>query len=64
MLARWIAVNVIVVVIIAVWAFSKGYDSSYVLIGKIIAQAAFMLYLININMYFFFCLLETLRLER
>ena len=58
MIARWIAVNVTVVVIIAVWAFSKGYDSSYVLIGKIIAQAAFMLYLINLNMYFVFLLIR------
>lgn len=58
MIARWLTINVITVIIIIFWSLYQGYDSNYILIGKMIAQAAFILFLINVNMYFVFLLIR------
>lgn len=58
MIARWLIINIITVILILLWSLYKGYDSSYILIGKLIAQAAFILFLINVNMYFVFLLIR------
>lgn len=58
MIAKWIIVNVLTIFIIIFWSFLKGYDSNYILMGKILAQAAFILFLVNINMYFVFLLIR------
>lgn len=58
MITRWLTINIITVLLIVLWSLYQGYDSNYILIGKIIAQAAFILFLININMYFVFLLIR------
>jgi len=58
MIIRWISVNIITIFIIILWSLYQGYDSNYILIGKILAQGAFILFLININMYFVFLLIR------
>ncbi|WNS76920.1 hypothetical protein RRV45_08020 [Bacillus sp. DTU_2020_1000418_1_SI_GHA_SEK_038] len=58
MIVKWITVNVLTIFIILFWSFINGYDSNYILMGKILAQAAFILFLININMYFVFLLIR------
>lgn len=58
MIAKWLITNLITVFIIVIWSFYQGYDSNHVLIGKIVAQAAFILFLININMFFVFLLIR------
>lgn len=54
MIARWLTVNIITVCIIVFWSIYKGYESNIILVGKILSQAAFVLFLINVNMYFVF----------
>lgn len=58
MIARWLIINILTVFIIILWSLFQGFDSNYILLGKIIAQAAFILFLININMYFVFLLIR------
>lgn len=58
MIAKWLSINGITVIIILLWSVYKGYDSSTILIGKIASQAAFVLFLINLNMYFVFLLIR------
>lgn len=58
MIARWLTVNIITVCIIVFWGIYKGYESNIILVGKILAQAAFVLFLINVNMYFVFLLIR------
>ncbi len=58
MIARWLTVNFLTIFIIILWSMYQGYDSSAVLIGKLVAQFAFVLFLININMYFVFLLIR------
>ncbi len=58
MIARWLTINILTVFIILFWSLYQGYDSNYILIGKIAAQAAFVLFLFNINMYFVFLLIR------
>ena len=58
MIARWLTINILTVFIIIFWSLYQGYDSNYILIGKIAAQAAFVLFLFNINMYFVFLLIR------
>ncbi|MEH7122558.1 hypothetical protein V7127_04835 [Bacillus sp. JJ1773] len=58
MITRWLTINIITILVIVLWSLYQGYDSSYILMGKIIAQAAFILFLININMYFVFLLIR------
>jgi len=54
MIARWLTVNIITVIMIVLWSLYRGYDTNVILIGKLIAQAAFILFLVNVNMYFVF----------
>lgn len=54
MIARWLIINVCIVVIILFWSISQGYDNNSVLIGKLFSQVAIILFLINLNMYFVF----------
>lgn len=58
MIARWLTINIITICFIILWSFYQGYDSNYILIGKILAQGAFILFLINVNMYFVFLLIR------
>lgn len=58
MIARWLTINIITICIIILWSCYQGYESSYILIGKMIAQVAFILFLINVNMYFVFLLIR------
>ncbi|MCQ6275818.1 hypothetical protein JMM81_12735 [Bacillus sp. V3B] len=58
MIGRWLTINILTVIIIVLWSLYQGYDSNYILIGKIVAQMAFFLFLININMYFVFLLIR------
>ena len=58
MIAKWLTINLITVITIIFWSLYQGYDSNYILIGKMIAQAAFILFLINVNMYFVFFLIR------
>ena len=54
----WLAINIITVLLIVLWSSYRGADSNYILLGKIAAEAAFCLFLININMYFVFLLIR------
>lgn len=58
MIGRWLVTNILTVIIIVLWSFYQGYDSNYILMGKIVAQVAFFLFLINLNMYFVFLLIR------
>ena len=58
MIIRWLIVNSVTILLIVIWSQIQGYDSNYILLGKIVAQAAFILYLINLNMYFVFLLIR------
>jgi hypothetical protein len=58
MISRWLLVNILTVMVIVFWSLYRGYDSLYILLGKMAAQAAFVLFLININMYFVFLLIR------
>src|SRR5690606_37893576 len=51
-------VNIATILIIIFWSLYKGFDSNYVLVATIIAQAAFILFLVNLNMYFIFLLIR------
>lgn len=54
MIARWLTLNFFIILIIVLWSMLQGYDSSMILIGKVLSQAAFVLFLMNLNMYFIF----------
>ncbi|WP_174732759.1 hypothetical protein [Mesobacillus harenae] len=58
MIARWLTVNLIIVLLIAGWGAYQGFESNYVLFGKLVAQVGFVLFLINLNMYFVFLLIR------
>jgi hypothetical protein len=58
MIAKWLTINIIAIILIILWSLYQGFDSSYILIEKLIAQAAFILFLINVNMYFVFLLIR------
>ncbi|MBM4765029.1 hypothetical protein [Bacillus sp. B15-48] len=58
MIGKWLTVNVLTVLMILIWSHIQGYESNYVLLGKLLAQVAFILFLININMYFVFLLIR------
>ena len=58
MIARWLMINIVTVFIIVIWSLYQGYDSNFILIGKMVAQAAFVLVLINVNMYFVIILIR------
>jgi len=58
MIFRWLLINLSTVIVIVLWSLYRGYDSYYILLGKIAAQAAFILFLVNVNMYFVFLLIR------
>ena len=58
MIFRWLAINILTVLLIVLWSLYQGYESSYILMGKMVAEAAFFLFLINVNMYFVFLLIR------
>jgi hypothetical protein len=52
----WIFINVLFINVSALYIWMvRPYDSSVVLIGKLFAQFAIILFLINVNMYFISC---------
>jgi hypothetical protein len=63
MLIRWFLTNALIVAIILVISFYRGYDSSGILFGKVAAQAAFILFLVNTNMYFVFLMIRKSRVR-
>lgn len=63
MIARWLFVNILTVVVIIIWSLYRGYDSLYILLGKLVSQAAFVLFLINVNMYFVFLLIRKSKVD-
>lgn len=54
MIARWLTINVTVVFLIVLWSMLQKNESSTILVAKIAAQGAFILFLTNLNMYFVF----------
>lgn len=63
MIIRWLLINLFTVILIVLWSLYRGYDSYYILLGKIAAQAAFILFLVNVNMYFVFLLIRKSKLR-
>ncbi|OCA81581.1 hypothetical protein A8F94_22180 [Bacillus sp. FJAT-27225] len=63
MILRWVLTNVILVAIILFISLYRGYDSSAILYGKLVAQAAFILFLVNSNMYIVFLLIRKSRIR-
>jgi hypothetical protein len=55
----WIIINVLFIIVSAlyIWTFHP-YDSSVILFGKLFAQLAIILFLINVNMYFIFLVIR------
>lgn len=64
MIGRWLTINIVTVLIIMLWSLYQGYDSNYILFGKIAAQAAFILFLINLNMYFVFLFIRKSKIRK
>jgi hypothetical protein len=58
MVARWLSINILTVFLIVCWSLYQGFDSNYILWGKVLSQSAFILFLINLNMYFVFLLIR------
>lgn len=58
MITKWLLINILTVLFIIVWSAFQGFDSNTILIGKILAQVAFILFLVNLNMYFIFLLIR------
>ena len=55
MITRWLTVNVLTVLLLIIWSLLyQGFDSYEILTGKVFAHIAFVLFLVNINMYFVF----------
>jgi hypothetical protein len=63
MIAKWLTVNLLTVFIIVVWSHLQGYESNSIFLSKIFAQVAFILLLINLNMYFIFLLIRKSKLR-
>ncbi|MBM4763619.1 hypothetical protein [Bacillus sp. B15-48] len=64
MIWKWLTVNVLTVLIILVWSQIQGYESNNVLLGKLLAQMAFILFLINLNMYFVFLMIRKSKIRQ
>lgn len=64
MIARWVSINLVTVLLILLWSWYRGYDSNEIFIGKVLAQAAFVLFLINLNMYFVFLLIRKSKIRK
>lgn len=58
MIYRWLLTNGLTIMVIITVSFYRGYDSNAVLFGKLLGQGAFVLFLLNLNMYFVFLLIR------
>ncbi|MGM0903240.1 MAG: hypothetical protein ACQEXB_19340 [Bacillota bacterium] len=63
MITKWLTLNLLTIFIIVVWSNLQGYESSSIFFSKIFAQVAFILLLINFNMYFVFLLIRKSKLR-
>ncbi len=54
MIAKWLITNICIVFMILIWSMAQGYGNPTILIGKLFSQVAFILFLVNLNMYFVF----------
>lgn len=64
MIARWLIINISIALFIILWSMVQGYDSNFILFGKILAQTAFILFLVNINMYFIFLFIRRSKVRK
>lgn len=64
MIARWLIINLSIIIFIILWSFIQGYASNIILFGKILAQVAFALFLVNLNMYFFFLFIRKSKVRK
>lgn len=64
MILRWSLVNIGLIAIILVWSLWQGYENNTVLIGKLFSQAAMILVLINLNMYFVFLFIRRTKVRQ
>jgi hypothetical protein len=55
----WIIINVLFIIgsVLYIWG-AHSYDSTVILLGKLLAQLAILLFLINVNMYFIFLVIR------
>lgn len=58
LIRKWLLVNTITICLIVGWSFYQGYSSYYILSAKIFSQVAFVLFLVNVNMYFVLLLIR------
>lgn len=58
MIIRWLFINVVTIILIFSWSIYHGYESNVILVAKLLAQGAFILFLINVNMYFVFLIIR------
>ncbi|SEN25783.1 hypothetical protein SAMN05192533_110192 [Mesobacillus persicus] len=58
MIIKWLAVNILTILAIIIWSQIQGYQSNNIFLGKVIAQVAFVFFLINLNMYFVFLMIR------
>jgi hypothetical protein len=58
MIKKWLLVNALTIVLIIGWSFFQGFTSYYMLSAKIISQISFVLFLVNVNMYFVLLLIR------
>ncbi|RHW38186.1 hypothetical protein D1B31_15055 [Neobacillus notoginsengisoli] len=60
---RWLLTNGLTILVIMSVSIYRGYDSNAVLFGKLLGQGAFILFLVNLNMYFVFLLIRKSRIR-
>ncbi|QOY38747.2 hypothetical protein AWH56_023860 [Anaerobacillus isosaccharinicus] len=58
LIRKWLLVNTLTICLIVGWSFYQGSSSYYILSAKIISQVAFVLFLVNVNMYFVLLLIR------
>lgn len=58
LIKKWLLVNILTIFLIIGWSFYQGADSYYILSAKVISQVAFLLFLVNVNMYFVLLLIR------
>jgi hypothetical protein len=63
MITKWLTVNLLTIFIIIIWSTLQGYESSSIFLSKVFAQVAFILFLINLNMYFVFLFIRKSKLR-
>lgn len=63
MIYRWLLTNGLTIMVIISVSFYRGYDSNAILFGKLLGQGAFVLFLVNLNMYFVFLFIRKSRVR-